>query len=305
MHLKTDPVFIMAESTVPDKILNSVLGRIFIVILQTVLVSQVLLFAFFLRQYIDITLLKYTIVLLIGLLAGFSARRLLKGHTRLLIFLVALISTALSLAALYALSGGFLGINLLSGLYKSPDWQGLIQFGLASLGALLVISAFRTRSAVEEIPTPSPLPQRSSPVSRPGIKSWLPKLTLPPRKKAIPNITRGGSVIKAPASSGKSTALKVAPSKAIQKTALKNTLPAKLVVAPSPTPKKEKATRAKKKKEKKEIKFVGKVEHYCPYCLDPVEDHDPRGVKICPICKTRHHADCWGITGACQIPHSH
>jgi hypothetical protein len=26
---------------------------------------------------------------------------------------------------------------------------------------------------------------------------------------------------------------------------------------------------------------------------------------VCPICKTWHHADCWGITGACQIPHMH
>jgi hypothetical protein len=23
----------------------------------------------------------------------------------------------------------------------------------------------------------------------------------------------------------------------------------------------------------------------------------------CKICHTLHHADCWAVTGACQIPH--
>jgi hypothetical protein len=26
-------------------------------------------------------------------------------------------------------------------------------------------------------------------------------------------------------------------------------------------------------------------------------------VKVCPVCKTRHHADCWSVTGTCQVPH--
>ncbi|MFN2143918.1 MAG: RING finger protein, partial [Anaerolineales bacterium] len=61
----------------------------------------------------------------------------------------------------------------------------------------------------------------------------------------------------------------------------------------------------KKRKNSLAIHFIGEEEHTCPYCLDKVEKDDPRGVKICPICKTWHHADCWGITGACQIPHMH
>jgi hypothetical protein len=28
-------------------------------------------------------------------------------------------------------------------------------------------------------------------------------------------------------------------------------------------------------------------------------------VVTCPICKTRHHKDCWDITGMCQVPHYH
>ena len=44
-------------------------------------------------------------------------------------------------------------------------------------------------------------------------------------------------------------------------------------------------------------------EHRCPYCLEPVSRTDPRGVKECEVCHTLHHADCWAITGMCQVPH--
>ncbi|MBN2083990.1 MAG: hypothetical protein JW748_02110 [Anaerolineales bacterium] len=54
-----------------------------------------------------------------------------------------------------------------------------------------------------------------------------------------------------------------------------------------------------------EIKLVGTEEHKCPYCLQPIAPRDPRGVVTCPICKTRHHKDCWDITGMCQVPHYH
>jgi hypothetical protein len=54
-----------------------------------------------------------------------------------------------------------------------------------------------------------------------------------------------------------------------------------------------------------EIKLVGTEEHKCPYCLQAIAPRDPRGVVTCPICKTRHHKDCWDITGMCQVPHYH
>jgi ribosomal protein L37AE/L43A len=53
------------------------------------------------------------------------------------------------------------------------------------------------------------------------------------------------------------------------------------------------------------IHLIGKEEHRCPYCLEEVTSNDARGVKICPICHTYHHADCWAVTGACQVPHYH
>jgi hypothetical protein len=54
-----------------------------------------------------------------------------------------------------------------------------------------------------------------------------------------------------------------------------------------------------------EIRLLGAIEHRCPFCLEIVEKNDPRGVKICKICHTYHHADCWDVTGTCQVPHHH
>jgi hypothetical protein len=53
------------------------------------------------------------------------------------------------------------------------------------------------------------------------------------------------------------------------------------------------------------VRLVGATEHRCPYCLEVVVRNDPRGVKICPICHTHHHADCWAVTGTCQVPHQY
>jgi ribosomal protein L37AE/L43A len=64
------------------------------------------------------------------------------------------------------------------------------------------------------------------------------------------------------------------------------------------------AKRSRKSSQRKpELQFSVYEEHRCPYCLEEVKRNDPRGVKECDICHTLHHADCWNITGICQIPH--
>ena len=304
MSVKSETVQFMADSTLLGKIFNSVLARISVAALQTVLGSLVLLLTFLVRQYIDILILKYTLVLVVGLLAGFSARRFLTAQTQILKLLTAWISAALSLAILYILSGGFLGINLFFGLNKTPDWQGLIQLALAAVGALLVITAFRTSPTVEYTPTPAPVsrPKKSTLKPKRALIQWPLKLNFSTVKKTNQKSTRSAADKKA------------APSLAIQKKPKKGSSLQKVTGAAAPIPKIKKPTRAKKKtvkkkkrvnkKAAKEIKFRGDIEHRCPYCLEIVQPHDPRGVKICPICKTHHHKDCWGITGACQIPHS-
>lgn len=80
--------------------------------------------------------------------------------------------------------------------------------------------------------------------------------------------------------------------------------PQKIVVRPRKSPLKVQPV-ALKVKNNDEIRLLGELEHRCPFCLEVVEKNDPRGVKICKVCHTHHHADCWAVTGACQAPHHH
>jgi hypothetical protein len=50
-------------------------------------------------------------------------------------------------------------------------------------------------------------------------------------------------------------------------------------------------------------RVIAKAEDRCPYCLDMIKKNDPRGVVVCEICETPHHADCWEAGGKCQVPH--
>jgi hypothetical protein len=305
VNQKAETVHYMAHSTPLDKIFGSLGGRILIAATQTVLISVGLLLIFLVRQYAEISLLKYLLAVGVGLIAGFSARRFLKGHTQILKLLAAALSAALSLAILNILSGGFLGMNPLNPFNGSPDWSGLIQFGSAVLMAWLAVQAFRSPSLIKTVAVSPPR------VSRPAANRALPKPGPAPAKKTSPQGAEASSRKKGSLAVSKSKTRKKTPSLAVakKKAAKKDTAANKLALAAAPKLKTKKAARPKRKRAKKisakDIKFTGEEEHNCPYCLEPVEPHDPRGVKICPICKTHHHADCWGITGACQIPHSH
>jgi hypothetical protein len=81
------------------------------------------------------------------------------------------------------------------------------------------------------------------------------------------------------------------------------TIPAaeKLVLARTPQ-----HTRSRRKRlfsRKPQLQISMYEEHKCPFCLEDVKRNDPRGVKKCEVCNTLHHADCWAITGFCQVPH--
>jgi hypothetical protein len=75
---------------------------------------------------------------------------------------------------------------------------------------------------------------------------------------------------------------------------------------PPPTKMAEKSVKSKRKRiirRKPRLQLSKAVEHRCPYCLELIIPDDPRGTVECKICHTLHHADCWAITGACQVPH--
>ena len=63
--------------------------------------------------------------------------------------------------------------------------------------------------------------------------------------------------------------------------------------------------RRRRRRSASDIRLTGVTEHRCPYCLELVANGDPRGVVVCPVCNTPHHADCWSVTGTCQVPHAY
>ncbi len=260
----------MEGNTFLDRVIHTALGRIIVALIQTILVSLALLLVFILPRNIEIQVLKYTVILLVGLTAGFSSRRFLKGHSLFLKIITAALAVVLSLMIQYSLSKGFIGVQPFLRRGRFPDWDSLIQLGTAAAGSLLVILAFRSRQRTLD----SQITQQETVV----------------RPKEESRAKRGRSKTQ------------------VSRLELKEntaSLPPKLSLAP---PAKINGPASKKKKKKgksREIHLIGEEEHTCPYCLERVEKGDPRGVKVCPICKTWHHADCWGITGACQIPHMH
>lgn len=73
----------------------------------------------------------------------------------------------------------------------------------------------------------------------------------------------------------------------------------KLITRQPPRPKR----RASSMFRRPHVQLAVVEEHRCPYCLEPVKRTDPGGAIECEVCHTLHHADCWAITGVCQVPH--
>jgi hypothetical protein len=68
----------------------------------------------------------------------------------------------------------------------------------------------------------------------------------------------------------------------------------------------QKTTRTRRRglrRKRTRLRLAAQVEHRCPYCLEIVEPRDPRGAVECSTCHAFHHADCWAVTGTCQVPH--
>ena len=213
-------------------------------------------------------LLKYLIVVGLGLWAGFSARGLLKSRTQILKLLTAWAAAALSLAALSILSGGFLGFKLVNDQGQTPDWSGLLQFGAAAAAAWLVVQAFRPAPGAERSPAPPPALPVLMPEARPLIKEKAPKLSPPTRKQAAPKAAAGTK--KTPPK--KKAAPPAGKTKARQKTAPLTAANRAKAQAPAPEARST-------KKALKEIKFIGAAEHTCPYCLDPVMPTTRAGLR--------------------------
>jgi membrane protein CcdC involved in cytochrome C biogenesis len=209
--------------------------------------------------------------LTLGLVAGLGARLLLRKRNVFVRCVVALSVLVIGLNILGYFSNWNLGIALVFGR-ATPDWFGLAHLALGMLFAFSALLGWRRSDAgtgQPEVANPAHL--------------W-------PNGRVPRNSGRQGS---------QPSRVRRANSRTLIGTQAR---PARshVVVNPPLAPR----PRVKRRLGRKvHVQLATVEEHRCPYCLELVNPKDPRGVVECKVCHTLHHADCWGITGSCQVPH--
>jgi hypothetical protein len=206
-----------------------------------------------------------------GLLAGLTARLTLRGWTEVLKFLVVLLALLVWIAVAEATCAIWTGSHPLEYLAETDNWVEMSQLAIGCLGAIVGGLARRSISPVEVALAPQRVRETVTPVRR-ARRRRQPAATLP----------RTASQPRQAARVRQRRALSLLPH-------LK--LPTRTRRRPLPVRRSSGA------------KVIAKAEDRCPYCLDVIEKKDPRGVVVCEICGTPHHADCWEAGGKCQVPH--
>lgn len=231
----------------------------------------------------------------LGLVLGLASRHLLRGSKAGLRIAAAWAAVIVGLILLGMVTRGDAGLVFNDSRRMLPDWFGLLQVALGNLSALLALTAWPSSSATMNRPR---MPAGAAAVT--GASQTPASVSAP-----------------APAEPGVSRPLLVSRRPAIHETQPVLARPARRpqrrtdAGPPKPHRGEQKLSRLRGWASKvapwrrRRVQLRGTEAHRCPYCLEPVEHNDPRGVRVCPICHTRHHADCWAVTGMCQVPHYH
>lgn len=323
-----------------DKLLHSLPVRILLVVLLSLAFSALVPQLFLFNRAIVPAVLKWTSLAAVGVFAGLVSRLLLGDRTPLLRFLAALLALLACLLLLGLLFPGDVGARLPDRYQSELNLTWLGQFALASALAFVTLQAWKVRvkpagrkkraaSGRKRNAAPSSRKARSKSSTRTGRSvpdrrvvpaSWAVPASrdVPAEHLASPRHTGRSGVPHPPVRSIPSLAERLhwekrwsslnkklhewwehglgEPSGALPRLSKRPLvrLPRKRrpVAAPPPLP-------------GSPVRLVGEEEHRCPYCLELVKKNDPRGITVCPICHTQHHADCWAMTGVCQVPHYH
>lgn len=223
---------------------------------------------------------------LLGLVAGFGARLVLKGRRSGLRLLAAIAALTAGLVVLGASTGWQFGLGPLTFRPARFDWAGLVQLVTGTLAATLSLYAWRR---------PPPAPSAvDKPPTQPAVRGGIPDLPRRPRTVKAPKPVAATRETKPAKKPQPSTGSKTRTRTRVQSVAK----PRAKTVRTKPA-----ASSPRRRPRKPEVQFATSEEHRCPYCLEFVQPNDPRGIVECNICHTLHHADCWAITGACQVPH--
>jgi hypothetical protein len=213
---------------------------------------------------------------LLGLVSGLGTRLLLKELHWTLGSLATLAALFSGLFLLGAATGWRYGLGPQE--FKAFDLAGAAQVVTGLLASLFAATAWRKPALQDRGPAFIPAPQPQQPATPPETQPGKPRAVSRPKKTA-------GSQSGARA--------KKAAAMAVPKSAPPKQSPPALPPKP----------RFRRRNKRPEVQFVSSQEHRCPYCLEIVQPQDPRGIVECKICHALHHADCWAITGTCQVPH--
>lgn len=348
---------------------DSLPGRMLTVLFATLAASGLAYLIYRGNQAIQPAVLKAALMGGIGFSAGFAARSFLVERTFLLRLLTALLAILAGLVLLGLVSGGLLGASMPRTDQQTLNLDWIAEFGLASLAALLSLSAWKVSSPAKagnknrlfrRIPAGAPGSKKTmSDVRKTGaagktgtqnarvqkgggglqrevlterwkqaqnrlrirLRRWwkdgIPDAPIggrgAPSQPAAPSRTKPGRKSAAkPAASKASTGTKQAGSTTARSKSRKSKAGTRRSIWSPGRAQMKRVRRIVQPRSARTdpetsnaIRLIGKEEHRCPFCLEEVVPGDSRGVKICPICHTHHHADCWAVTGTCQVPHYH
>jgi hypothetical protein len=308
-----------------DKLADSFIGRLAITGLSALVAALATPFLFLVNSFMPPVILRWTALAWLGLAAGVSARGFLHASPALIRLLGAWSVLLGCLWLSNQLTYGYVGVHL--ALTPKPIFdRGAILQSLfsASVAWLTLFAQRKPRVRVSPVKLPAAstppslpkvqLPKKTKPVklanpttnANPAANPSLPASSLPGLLSWQPRLKNLGESIRlwrkragqtASHSRRKAGALWERSQKALR-----------LRVKPAGHQVRFPSARLRapvKPATPNLVHLVGEEEHRCPYCLELVEPNDPRGIKICPECHTYHHADCWAVTGACQVPHHH
>jgi len=207
----------------------------------------------------------------IGLLLGLTTHLTLRGWTEMLKLLIVLLGLLVWIAVAEATYAVWTGLYPLEYLAGADNWVEMGQLTIGCLGAIVGGLARRRPSPAEVAPAPQRRRETATPVRRAQRRRRQPAATS--RRTA----------------SQPRRAARVRQRRALSLPQLR--LPTRTRRRPLPV------------RKSSGVRVIAQAEERCPYCLDVVEKNDPRGVTVCEICGTPHHADCWEAGGKCQVPH--
>jgi len=249
--------------------------------------------------------LSVAAVIGVGLISGFAARWMLRPHTGLLRITTALATLVIGLLLLGLMTRGDSGVGPI-GLWRDvPNWGGLARVALGAVTAWLALRAWPapTGPARTTAETPAPQPAETRPPlwQRPFIRmqSWGDRTRIQWKES---NLFRWLDRTKVRVSTPRTSRAQSEASAGENRIALSVTAPAQ-DKGRAWSRLRWPAVQLPWSRSRMGLKFTSTTEHKCPYCLQTIEPNDR--VVVCKICHTPHHADCWAITGVCQIPHYH